>query len=243
MFIAGQGSGLPEKEKHMVKALELLRAEEERRDLEIRRIREIVRTIYAVGGDTKLCVRRSEVYAQVAEALGVRVQRPEWLRLVRATVIGMGADVAAAAGVGLFVGMRRHGVPVSRAREQSTELRRSATGRVRRVRRVMDVRQDYASRLKEEGMPPELERLGGGNVEALNPAQADTARAEIYDARQSKVEEALLQLDRMRRVLALTAEGMSINEVAAATGMHRSSVDRLLRRARRDIPAGGEDEE
>jgi DNA-binding CsgD family transcriptional regulator len=240
----------------MISVAEELEREEKRRDREEERVRAAVRRTFAVGGDPQLCLLRSDVHQVVKEALDLRLLRPPFVAFINDVVQGMGAELTRVGGRPAFAAVRRLDVPLAQARQQSTALRRRLThrgkddgghgdrgdhGATRRSRDTLV--KDWEARLQAEGLPAELDpiRRGGSIEHVANGSdmpvkregvhrQPPGARAAILASANERTTDLLAEVELEAAVLRLQGEGLSIRKIGVRLDLHRSKVDRILRR-------------
>lgn len=236
---------------------------EERRHAMVRRA---ILLGFVVSKDPRLVVRRNEVFLHVAEDLS-EIIRPSLMAEVEGAIRDMGAVSINIGQRWLYRGVRRadmsetDAIASSRAlrrslRRSGTKPRRAPVGAVGGAPRKSQA--EYEAILAAEGMPAEPYLLDGrgkprvvsnrsvskrkADAVALNQgpdshARDPSAREDIYRARQTKIERILDAVEEDRAVIKLTAEGLSIRQIEARLGIHRSSVERALERAKRTYEA------
>lgn len=209
-------------------------AEEQRRAARDRIIERAVRLGFVIDRDARFVVRRTEVYAFVASEIGEEPDRPALMAAVNDAVLRLGGRAVEVGNRRLYRGVRRAGQDEVEAARESVKVRAEATHRDRGKggkggNRLTEM--SYEEQLAAEGMPAELPAIRGRAAEGVS-ADGASARSLIAAARMSEVEAALDRADFDRAVLRLTADGLSVRQAAQRLGVHRSRVERCLKRTR-----------
>lgn len=222
---------------------DILAEEDAAREKDASRIRTMVAAIYAVGGDTKLCVPTAEVHDLVRDDLGARVLSGPYRGFINEIVVGMGAQLILHRNTRMFAGMRRLVFTLKEAIEFSRAARRNA----RYLRPPLSPMTGHAGSmwdtlLHAEGMPDELPMIQrGGSVEAVERRsimsrhqgvhrQGESgARVELSQGHVRAAEDAVSKLDLERRVMRLRAAGYSLRKIGVALGLDKMTVDKVVK--------------
>jgi hypothetical protein len=240
----------------MTTALDLIEAEERRRDELVATVRHVVAQNYAAGGDTGFCVRRSDVHTLVAEALAKPVLGGQLISTVNAIVVGMGAVATSIGNRPVFLALRRLDLDAKAARALSKELRRRWRARKpkyrQRARPVSeDERQKWERRLKDAGLGevaliPTQGGAGLSSREGRGLAKAGgvhrqrpATQAEIYAGANERATEVLAGLELDVAVMRLRAQGKALRPIAIALGLQKDQVAAILKRLGARHPAEG----
>jgi hypothetical protein len=243
-------------EGELTTAVDLIEAEERRRDELVAKVRDVVAQHFAAGGDTGFCVPRGEVHRLVAEALERPVLGGQLIATVNAIVVGMGGVATTIGGRAVFLAVRPLSMDAKTARQYAQRLRRRWWGPKKasyskRARKIGEAeRQKWEALLRAEGLGEVLplpRRAGGGlaSREGRGMAVIDgvhrqrpTTQAEIYAGAEERATSMLAELEKEVAVLRLRAQGLALRPIAIKTGLQKDMVAAILKRieARHSAP-------